>query len=88
MSVSGRCVAMMKVWSKMRRPLVLTSGHERIFVHYEGSLPVKQREKFRRIVAQRLSGEPTTTAFEQCCNVVMAELMRGEHHVVFRGRAS
>jgi hypothetical protein len=64
--------------------MILSASRERIMVHYEGNLPQNQREKFRRIVGQRLSGNPTTTVFEQCCSIVMAELIRGEHHAIRR----
>jgi hypothetical protein len=65
----------------------LSSSQERILVHYEGNLPQNQREKFRRVVGQRLSGNFSTATFERCCCIVMAELARAEHHAV-RGRAS
>jgi hypothetical protein len=66
----------------------LTSSQEKILIHFEGSLPQNQRAKFRRIVEQRLSGNPTTTVFEAICGTLLSEMARGERHAVRDGRAS
>jgi hypothetical protein len=65
--------------------MILSAAQQKILIHFEGNLPQNRRVKFRRIVEQRLSGNPTTAAFEQCCSMVMAEMARGEHHAVLSG---
>jgi hypothetical protein len=70
----------------MRRPLVLTPDDRKMLEHYSASVPEDQRARFRRIVEQRLCGEPSKSTIEAVCTTTRAEMRRGEPIALFGDR--